>query len=1623
MKNLTFFYLAIFGLMTFNTLKGQPLNDDIGFATVIPHADGWTSSNAAYTTSGATADGNAGTCWNTSPNYNVWFRFQATGPVARITVKRGGVYGTIARINAAIWLSNGTTQVACKIYVNDYDDVIIQTLGLVTGSWYYLSVDNNYSGYRGTFSLSMNKTVDYDYYEGAIEIPHTDGWESANAAYTTIGATPDRSPGTCWNTSPNYNRWFKFQATGSVAKITVRRGGVYGTIARINSAIWQADGTTQVACKIYVNDYDNVIIQTLSLVPGNWYYLSIDNNYSGYRGTFSLLMETAVDYDYYEGAIEIPHTDGWESANAAYTTIGATPDRSPGTCWNTSPNYNRWFKFQATGSIAKITVRRGGVYGTIARINSAIWQADGTTQVACKTYINDYDNVIIQTLSLVPGNWYYLSIDNNYSGYRGTFSLLMETAVDYDYYEGAIEIPHTDGWESANAAYTTIGATPDRSPGTCWNTSPNYNRWFKFQATGSVAKITVRRGGVYGTIARINSAIWQADGTTQVACKIYVNDYDNVIIQTLSLVPGNWYYLSIDNNYSGYRGTFSLLMETAVDYDYYEGAIEIPHTDGWESANAAYTTIGATPDRSPGTCWNTSPNYNRWFKFQATGSIAKITVRRGGVYGTIARINSAIWQADGTTQVACKTYINDYDNVIIQTLSLVPGNWYYLSIDNNYSGYRGTFSLLMETAVDYDYYEGAIEIPHTDGWESANAAYTTIGATPDRSPGTCWNTSPNYNRWFKFQATGSVAKIIVRRGGVYGTIARINSAIWLADGTTQVACKTYINDYDNVIIQTLSLVPGNWYYLSIDNNYSGYRGTFSLLMETAVDYDYYEGAFEITDISNWCSTNAQFSTIGATPDKNPGSCWNTSPNYNRWFKFQASGTGKVSISILRGGSYGNILGINAALWQANGTTQVACSRYNSVYDNIVIQKSGLTVGNWYYLSVDNYYSGYRGTFSICIDDGSLNWNGIVSSDWNNPLNWDSGSVPDQFTDVSIPGGVPHFPIITGHLTVGESYSVEVCRTISIDNGASVTVNGYGQISIHNTVKVNNGGTLTVGGIVVGTGGQLFILGGTVTASDYSVFSWATGGYMTAGSLILNSTDFVETNWYASGGTIYFDTPSNNDVIFDVTGTLNIYDVQVTEDTKVVYSGTTNAAGNFTILPNGKFDLSSGSLNVAGNTYFEADASGMGQFIDHGTMNVTGTSTVEQYLTSQRWHFVSPPIDDAQIGVYYHIYLKEFNEPTNDWTFLVLPLTIPMNVTQGYTAWPDNYYTGTTTVSYEGDLNPGSDYPVPALSYTPSSPGAGWNLLGNPYSAPLQWNSSWSKANLSEWACIHNNGHDECYNATTQIGWPNAGDMANGIIPSTQGFWVRATSASASVTIPQSQRTFSDQAFYKDAAVTVNESIRLKIEGNNDYDAVLIQFIPGATEGFDPQFDLEKRWGYDEAPQLWAITADLEYFSVNALPELTDDRVIPLGFKVGLEDSYVITAVELENFTNGMTVVLEDIKTNTFTELSLNADYRFDASPIDEQHRFNLHFKSSAFDANQSDGDLIKIYSSENIVYIQTPELSAADIVIYDITGREITRVKTNGDTITRITLNSGTGYYLVRVQTNDQFSTRKVFIK
>ncbi len=206
--------------------------------------------------------------------------------------------------------------------------------------------------------------------------------------------------------------------------------------------------------------------------------------------------------------------------------------------------------------------------------------------------------------------------------------------------------------------------------------------------------------------------------------------------------------------------------------------------------------------------------------------------------------------------------------------SLTPGNWYYISVDNyNNTGYRGTFTLCITDVVDYDFREGAYEITDYDGWCSADQQFTTLGATADGVAGTCWPNGPSYNRWFRFQATGTEAMFNVQTGGDQGTLRYPLAALYDTLGN-EIACARYTNDYNDVSIGTTGLTPGEWYFLSVDNyTNGGYRGTFTLCADDQVDYDFKLGAIELTDIDNWCSTQEAYTTLGASPDELAGTCW------------------------------------------------------------------------------------------------------------------------------------------------------------------------------------------------------------------------------------------------------------------------------------------------------------------------------------------------------------------------------------------------------------------------------------------------------------------------------------------------------------------------------------------------------------------------------------------------------------------------------------------------------------------------------------------------------------------------------------------------------------------------------
>ncbi len=436
---------------------------------------------------------------------------------------------------------------------------------------------------------------------------------------------------------------------------------------------------------------------------------------------------------------------------------------------------------------------------------------------------------------------------------------------------------------------------------------------------------------------------------------------------------------------------------------------------------------------------------------------------------------------------------------------------------------------------------------------------------------------------------------------------------------------------------------------------------------------------------------------------------------------------------------------------------------------------------------------------------------------------------------------------------------------------------------------------------------------------------------------------------------------------------------------------------------------------------KADQNGYGSLL-HNTADVPGS--MEQYLTSERWHLVSSPMANATIETYIDIYLKQWNETDSTWTYLVQPLSMPLNATTGYSAWVSDALTGPTTVNYEGNLNNG-DYNV-SLAYTPTSNATGWNLIGNPYPSTIEWNldTSWNRTNVGGWIVVYDNatfkgwnpflsGNDRSYNGKT-----------DGIIPATQGFWVRAFASPANLILPQSLRTHNSQIFYKDAEKSNYKSLRLKAIANNYEDEAVIIFMEGATKGFDGLYDLEKLYNVDEAPNIYSGAEGNISYSVNVLPHdfisTTDTPIIPVGFKLGLEKECTITVSGIEGFDPYTPIYLEDLKEGEMINLRYQNSYNYFTHPLDNPNRFLLHFGEPNIIEEEIYSE-VSIYSYENQVYVKIPASSKGEAEVFDMLGKKVSSFKLHQE-LTREPIYK-TGYYIVKVKTSENFTTNKVFIK
>lgn len=100
------------------------------------------------------------------------------------------------------------------------------------------------------------------------------------------------------------------------------------------------------------------------------------------------------------------------------------------------------------------------------------------------------------------------------------------------------------------------------------------------------------------------------------------------------------------------------------------------------------------------------------------------------------------------------------------------------------------------------------------------------------------------------------------------------------------------------------------------------------------------------------------------------------------------------------------------------------------------------------------------------------WSGAVSSNWHEPLNWSSGSVPATYHDIVISNSAVNFPIITQSNVICQNLTIQAGAELSVAPGIGLTVSG--NFTNDGMVKLKSGqfsgtATLITNGTIGGNG--------------------------------------------------------------------------------------------------------------------------------------------------------------------------------------------------------------------------------------------------------------------------------------------------------------------------------------------------------------------------------------------------------------------------------------------------------------------------------------------------------------------------------------------------------------------------
>jgi len=574
-------------------------------------------------------------------------------------------------------------------------------------------------------------------------------------------------------------------------------------------------------------------------------------------------------------------------------------------------------------------------------------------------------------------------------------------------------------------------------------------------------------------------------------------------------------------------------------------------------------------------------------------------------------------------------------------------------------------------------------------------------------------------------------------------------------------------------------------------------------------------------------------------------------------------------------------------------------------------------------------------------------------------------------------------VVTLNLTV----KPVLTPSVTLTNGSILSVVKGTDLNL-NTIVTNVGTNPTYTWYRQNTNGVDVKINGQ-TASSYLVNNIQANAVYSVDVTINDKSICVSTSKTSKASVIVNIMPTttyNNKT--NINGTINT-NVEIKSGFNQL-SGNTTVAGIVAVRSGAILDLNNFTLNAQGfeiedgAIVIETGNSGISKLFSASPISFTRTQTHAGYT------YISSPFTSASgaSGYEYNENARVGNNYMSGWK------TVSGNFVQG----KGYAINGLGTKNITGNSLNNGNVSITA-TYTDTDVNKdrnGWNLLGNPFAAPL---------NIATF--LSQNGYAAVYfwNGRSYI------TTNTGSIPAGQAFFVN---------IPKEANITSKVTNFTSAQVNHNLSNTLQrvapTEGLslnlNESDATELLFGADVTDAFDVTADAAKNLT-PAVSEIFTLVADKK-LAINFLSNAVSDKVVALGITVASAGSNTISLA-----TNNSTfsqVLLKDKVTGTVTDLATSS-YTFTSNAGTIVDRFEIQLPSARLTglADDNQAAFVTVYDNGNHAISINGEFDV--ITVLDLNGKVIYT-----GAASTISVNNA-GLYLVETISGATKQAHKVIVK